>query len=209
MAPAATAHDSSAAPVADERAVLPGDDLLPAARAQVTHHVDIDAPPAEVWPWLVQMGRRRGGWYSWDLLDNGGVPSADRIFPELQKLAVGDVLPIKATGPDGMTVVLLDPPRALVLGDPSLLPGRPKPDRGVPRATWAFSLQPLGDAATHLVVRVRAEYEPSLGAALLRHVVGALHELMQRKQLRTLKQRVEDRRRRPVSFQPLESASRR
>ena len=49
---------------------LPGDDLLPLARAEVTHHVDIQAPPEKVWPWLVQMGRRRGGWYSWDLLDN-------------------------------------------------------------------------------------------------------------------------------------------
>jgi len=71
----------------DERWALAGDDFLPAARAQMTHHVDIEAPPAEVWPWLVQMGRRRGGWYSWDLLDNGGAPSADRIIPALQKLA--------------------------------------------------------------------------------------------------------------------------
>src|SRR5689334_5036036 len=93
-------------------AMLPGDDLLPAARAQVTHHIDIQAAPDRVWPWLVQMGRGRAGWYSWDRLDNGGVPSADRIIPALQTLAVGDILPIKPNSPDGMAVLVLDPPRA-------------------------------------------------------------------------------------------------
>jgi hypothetical protein len=170
---------------------LAGDDILPAARAQVTHHVDIAAPPAALWPWLVQMGRRRGGWYSWDFLDNGGVASADRIIPALQHLAVGDILPIKPKGSDGFAVLVLDPPRALVLGDPSLLPGRPRPAVGAPRATWAFSLEPIGDAATHLAVRVRVEYKPSLLTALLRPIVWIVHEVMERKQLRTLKRRAE------------------
>jgi hypothetical protein len=173
------------------RPSLPGDELLMAARAEVTHQVDIQAPPEKVWPWLVQMGRRRGGWYSWDLFDNGGARSADRIVPELQKLAVGDVLPIKAEGSEGFTVLILDPPRALILGDPSLLPGRVRPDPHAPRATWAFVLEPLGAAATRLRVRVRAEYGRSLAASLLRPLVGALHEVMERKQLRTLKERVE------------------
>jgi len=173
------------------RPSLPGDDLLPDARAEVTHEVDIETPPEKLWPWLVQMGRRRGGWYSWDLLDNGGVPSADRIVPELQKLAVGDILPIKAKGSDGFAVLLLDPPRALVLGDPSLLPGRTRSDPHAARATWAFALEPQGPAATRLRVRVRAEYERSLAASLLRPLVVALHEVMERKQLRTLKERVE------------------
>lgn len=170
---------------------LPGDDFLPAARVEVTHHVDIQAPPEKVWPWLVQMGRRRGGWYSWDLLDNGGVRSADRIVPELQNLAVGDVLPIKAKGSEGFTVLVLEPPRALVLGDASLLPGRTRPDPHAPRATWAFLLEPLGASATRLRVRVRAEYERTVAASLLRPLVGALHGLMERKQLRTIKERVE------------------
>jgi hypothetical protein len=185
--------------VSDDCVALPGDDLLPVARAQVTHHVDIDAPPAEVWPWLVQMGRRRAGWYSWDLLDNGGVESADRIIPALQQVAVGDLLPIKATGPDGFAILCLDPPRALVLGDPSLLPGRAKPGAAAPRATWAFALQPSGGASTRLVVRVRVEHRASLTAALLRRVVLIAHEVMERKQLRTLKQRVETERRRHLA----------
>ena len=54
---------------------------------------DIAAPPERVWPWRVQMGAGRAGWYSYDRIDNGGRPSADRIVPELQRLAVGDVMP--------------------------------------------------------------------------------------------------------------------
>lgn len=175
----------------DEHRTLAGDAFLPAARAQVTHRVDIEAPASKVWPWLVQMGRRRGGWYSWDRLDNGGVPSADRIIPELQVLAVGDILPVKPSGSDGFAVLALEPQRALVLGDPSLLPGREGPGSGAPRATWAFSLEPNGERATRLLVRVRVEYAPSLMTSVLRPLVSGLHEVMERKQLRTLKQRAE------------------
>jgi pimeloyl-ACP methyl ester carboxylesterase len=173
------------------RQSLRGDDLLPAARAEVTHHVDIEAPASNVWPWLVQMGRRRGGWYSWDLLDNGGVPSASRIVPELQKLAVGDILPVKAKGSDGFAVLVIDPQRALVLGDPSLLPDGTRSAPHAPRATWAFVLEPLSAARTRVHVRVRAEYERGLASSLLRPLVTALHDVMERKQLRTLKQRAE------------------
>jgi len=173
-----------------EHGILAGDALLPKARFQRTHYVDIDAPPEAVWPWLVQMGRRRGGWYSWDLLDNGGTPSVGRIVPELQTLAVGDILPIKAQGPDGFSVLVLDPPRALVLGDASLLAEREGPHDITPRGTWAFSLERRG-GATRLVVRVRVEYEPSSITALLRPLVSGLHELMEQKQLRTLKRLVE------------------
>lgn len=175
----------------DDRSLIAGDDLLPAARAQVTHHVDIEAPPEQVWPWLVQMGRGRGGWYSWDLLDNGGVRSAERIIPALQKIAVGDILPVKPNSSEGFAVLVLDPPRALVVGDPSLLIESGARGMGAPRATWSFSLEPIGDTATHLVVRVRAEYEPTAKIAVLRPIVVALHEVMERKQLRTLKQRAE------------------
>lgn len=91
---------------------LPGDEFLPAARAEATHEIDIAAPPASVWPWLVQMGRGRGGWYSYDLLDNGGEPSADRIIPELQHLAVGDLIRMTPTDDGGVAVLVLEPPRA-------------------------------------------------------------------------------------------------
>ena len=58
---------------------FPGADLVPGGVRTATMAVTIDAPPSRAWPWLVQMGTDRGGWYSWDLLDNFGRPSADRI----------------------------------------------------------------------------------------------------------------------------------
>lgn len=148
----------------DDHSVLPGDDILPDARVQVTHRIDIEAPPAKVWPWLAQMGR-----------------------------AVGDVLPMKTKGEDGLAMLVVDPPRALVLGDLSLLPGRPSHPPNTPRVTWAFSLEPIGSTATHLVVRVRVEYQPSTMIGLLRPLVAGVHELMEGKQLRTIKQRAEAR----------------
>ena len=94
---------------------IEGDDILADPRAQLTHAAVIDAPPVDVWPWLLQMGCQRGGWYSWDILDNGGVRSADRIIPELQHLAVGDVLPARPVGGEGFKVLRIVPERALVL----------------------------------------------------------------------------------------------
>ena len=80
-------------PLADEeRRALPGDALLPAAKGRWTHAITIQASPAEIWPWLVQMGCRRGGWYSYDGLGNGSAPSAARIQSELQEIAVGDLM---------------------------------------------------------------------------------------------------------------------
>src|SRR5512132_3328397 len=77
--------------------VLPGDDLVPGAEAIDTRGVDIAAPPSQVWPWLVQMGYGRAGWYSYDELDTNQ-PSVERIVPELQTLDIGDVVPTHPGG---------------------------------------------------------------------------------------------------------------
>jgi proline iminopeptidase len=66
------------------REPYPGADLIPGGQRGATMAVTIDAPPSRVWPWLVQMGCDRAGWHSWDRLDNGGVPSAERVHPEWQ-----------------------------------------------------------------------------------------------------------------------------
>lgn len=78
---------------------MPGDGLVPRPLFNATRAVTIDAPPELVWPWIAQMGGyTRAGWYSLDRLDNGGRRSADRIVPELQDLAVGDVMPTMRDG---------------------------------------------------------------------------------------------------------------
>jgi len=66
---------------------LPGDDLVPEACGSSTHAISIRADSERVWPWLIQMGCGRAGWYSYDPLDNGGTPSAQQIVPELRKLS--------------------------------------------------------------------------------------------------------------------------
>lgn len=183
---------------ADAARVLPGDDILAQARASFTDVCTIEAPVREVWPWLVQMGCRRAGWYSLDQLDNGGVPSADHIVPELQHIAVGDVLPATPRGNDGFPVLRVEPERVLVLGSPGLAAtGVPSAQRGMLGAkyvmTWAFVLEPIGDAATRLSVRVRGDYEPNLKNQVATPVLGLVHGIMEHEQLRNLKLRAESR----------------
>jgi hypothetical protein len=128
-------------------AQLPGDELVAEPVVQTDHAVTIDAPPSAVWPWLVQMGWGRGGWYTarWvdRLLFPANGPSAERIDPHLQQVAVGTFIP---DGPPetecGLTVVRLAPERALVLRSNSHLPLSWR-ERARLDWTWAFVLTPL------------------------------------------------------------------
>ena len=178
-----------------EPGAIAGDDLLPTARYQRTHLRLLQATPAQVWPWLVQMGCRRAGWYSFDKLDNGGVRSAERIIPELQKIEEGDIIPATPADDGGFAVLRVERERALVLGSPRLLPkGAPPGLKWVPTdSTWAFQLEPVGPEATQLTVRVRAVYAPTLRNGLMRIAVSAAHEIMEAEQLRNLKRRAETR----------------
>ena len=90
----------------------PGAELVPDGERSGAMAVTIDAPPNQVWPWLVQMGGDRGGWYSWDHLDNAGRPSARAVHPEWQDLAVGDYVKYwtRRHGPvDAWEVAALEP----------------------------------------------------------------------------------------------------
>jgi hypothetical protein len=91
-------------------AAMPGDGEVPDPQLAATRAVTIDAPPAAVWPWLVQIGYHRAGWYAYDLFDNDDIPSAETILPEFQHLEVGQVI-----GEEGMTVRQIERDRHLVL----------------------------------------------------------------------------------------------
>jgi len=111
----------------ERRASLPGDGLVREPTAVTDHAITIDAPPERVWPWLVQMGWGRGGWYTarWvdRLLFPANGPSAERLVPELQRLAVGDRVPDGAPEAECAFVVeRLEPGRALVLRSTTHLP---------------------------------------------------------------------------------------
>lgn len=176
---------------------LPGDELLPRARFQVTHGITINAAPEAIWPWLVQMGGRRAGWYSYDWLDNAGVLSADHIIPELQHLNVGDVLPGTPRTDEGFVVERLEPPRILVLSSYTdlttrrALPLRAPPPKRFFRVSWAFVHEPLGSRTTRLHVRARVELAPEWLLPVAEALAAPIHNFMESRQLRNLKRLAE------------------
>ncbi|GAA3938990.1 hypothetical protein GCM10023085_20560 [Actinomadura viridis] len=178
-------------------AVYPGDSAIPEADSQSTMATTLPAPPEAVWPWLVQMGCDRAGWYSWDRLDNGGRPSAERIVPEWQDLAAGDRVDSAPSGATYFTVAELDAPRTLVLRSDLEIPtGRPfDPGRPYPRAytqgVWGFHLTPLPDGRTRLVVRTRGYGRPRPADWIAGFLLGEpAHLIMQLRQFRNLARRV-------------------
>lgn len=98
---------------------LPGDGLVAKADYVATRAITIDAPPHQVWPWLVQIGSGRAGWYTYDRLDNAGMPSATEILPQLQQLAVGDLIPMVAGKDIGLRVKELEPIERTEPGPPT------------------------------------------------------------------------------------------
>jgi hypothetical protein len=181
----------------EETRHLAGDELLPDASAQITHGVTIAAPPDAIWPWLVQMGCRRAGFYSIDAIDNDAIRSAREVHPELQRLKVGDVVPSTPEGEDGFEVLALVPERELVLG--GLYDADAKRQRAfdAPRpehfwqGTWAFVLEPLDAGSTRLHVRARASF-PQIGR-FNAEWIRPVHHMMQGAQLRHLAARAEGR----------------
>jgi hypothetical protein len=179
---------------------FPGDHFVPQPRLEATHAVTIQAPPEQVWPWLVQMGQGRGGLYSYDWLENAAglnIHSADHILPEYQNLKVGDVIPLEPGG-DGPPVVILEPNRALVMagradahseGAFALKNGDPNAYFSV---SWGFYLEDAGDQTTRLIERFRLDWNPTLANNV---AFGFFLEpaafLMERKMLLGIKERVE------------------
>jgi proline iminopeptidase len=166
----------------ESRRELPGDDLLPEAKGKWTNAITIRARASDIWPWLVQMGCRRGGWYSYDGLDNGGVPSAERIVAELQHVARGDLFPWTPDANDGFIVKAVEPGRVLVLGG----------DAGsLYQVIWAFILEPLDESRTRLLTRAAANYERRSVGLGLRLTGHPMHFAMQRRQLLNVRRRAE------------------
>jgi len=151
---------------------MPGDDLIPDA-ATTTRAITIAAPPEQVWPWLVQLGYGRAGWYSYDWIDNDGQPSADRIIPELQQLQVGDqILMLPGMGP---RVREVEPNRSFVAGDQKA-------------GVWCLALYPA-QGGCRLVSRWRVDWPLAPAAAfwILLSDPGAF--IMERKMLKGIRSR--------------------
>lgn len=166
---------------------LPGDELVANPIGSVTHAITIQRSPHEVWPWLAQMGAGRAGWYSYDLVDNGGRRSAERILPELQSIAVGTLFPAVPGATDAFSVLQYEAERSLVLGW--------VPEAGsAPVTTWALVLEEPEPGRTRLIERgrVRSPYRPyGLPEWLAKRLATLAHALMVRKHLSGIARRAE------------------
>lgn len=128
---------------------MPGDEIVSRPTFVATRAVTVNARPADIWPWLVQMGFGRAGWYSYDLLDNLGRHSSERILTGYQDLQLGGVVPL-GPGERGMRVKDFSPGEWMIWWDPK--------KRG---STWAWGLYPVADEETRLITRVRNDYTAS------------------------------------------------
>lgn len=126
---------------------LPGDDIVKRPHFKATRAVTIQAPPAEVWLWLLQIGSARGGWYSLDWLDNGGQPSTWEILPTFQKIEPGYFVPFTPNQKNGMWVKEFREFAYILWWD----------KQG--NATWGWYLEGLADHQTRLITRLRTTYD--------------------------------------------------
>jgi hypothetical protein len=165
---------------AEASQAMPGDDLVPVSHFTATRAITIEARPCDVWPWLAQAGYGRGGFYSYDLIDNLGRPSATSVLPQWQRAQAGDVAAPMAGHPAPSTSFLVadaEPDTYLVWA---------KPD-----SAWAWTLTPLAPGRTRLVTRLRQRYRPT-PAGLLTVVLAEFGDFaMMRKMLLGIKSRAE------------------
>jgi proline iminopeptidase len=176
--------------------LFPGADLIPGGVRSGTMAITIEAPPADVWAWLVQMGYDRAGWYSWDRLDNWGRSSSERIHPEWQKLSIGDHLSAMPDNSMGWEVAALEPQRFLGLRasvDKQCRPFDPKGTRpsSYSDSLWAFQLKELPGNRTRLVVSGYWAVQPPWLRPIVNIFLEPAHWIMQVRQFANLKRRAE------------------
>ena len=157
------------------RRAMPGDALLRENAPSTTRAVAIDASPEVVFPWLLQIGYGRGGWYSYDWIDNDGKPSVERIDPALQRLAVGDRIEmLPGLGPVVREIV---PNHHIVSGGE--------------RDSWCLLVEPTPDRRTRLISRWRQDWPKSAGTYVWIALTDPGAFLMEQKMLRRIQQLAE------------------
>lgn len=170
---------------------LPGDEVKPDAGIEVTHAVTIDALAPEIWKWLIQIGQGRGGFFSYDCLENLfglDIHNVEEIKPELQTLKVGDFIRSAHKGwlggkfddKAGWFVVRMQPNEALVLRDE------------IERGSWSFVLKPINENETRLIVRARGKKPRKLTTKLFHYgLFEPAHFIMERRMLLKIKELAE------------------
>lgn len=170
---------------------LPGDEVKPDAGINITHAITIDAPPEAVWRWLIQIGQGRGGFFSYDWIENLfdlEIHNVYEVKRELQELKIGDFVRAAHKGwlggrfddKAGWFVTDLEPNRHLVLRDKIEL------------GSWSFILRPLPDNKTRFIIRARGDRPASLLRWMFHlSVFEPAHFIMERKMMLTLKELAE------------------
>ena len=163
------------------RGSMPGDDLVPQASFAATRAVTIAAPPQQVWPWIVQVGYKRAGFYSYALLDNAGHESPSTVLEEFQDPQVGDWMPMSGTVNETTAFRV----KALATNEWLLWE---KPD-----SMWSWRLTPLPGGQTRLVTRLKQYYRwESPAMALFTLVLLEFGDFpMMRRMLKGIKVRAE------------------
>jgi hypothetical protein len=150
-----------------------------------TRAVTIEGTPEEIWPWLLQLGYGRAGFYGYDLIENPGggrgIRSAETILPDLQQLAVGDDMPISFAS--SMVVYALEPNRSMVWVDAS------EP----PTSMFSWGLTPVDENRTRLINRFYFRHHWTKPVIVLELFTDFADPVAVRKVLLGVKDRVEGR----------------
>ena len=171
---------SLGATAAEVAGAMPGDELVTISHFTATRAITINAAAQDVWPWLMQVGYRRAGYYSYDLLDNLGRPSATTILPQWQQVHLGDVAAPMTDPPTPETsfrVAAIEPPTSVVWA---------KED-----SSWAWTLAAMPSGATRLVTRFKQRYRPRPAVPLTIVLAEFGDFAMMRRMLLGIKQRAE------------------
>lgn len=181
---------------------LPGDEFVPQPRRMATRAVTIDAPPEKVWPWIIQMGYKRAGWYTYDWFykltksaDFVDGHSANRIIPELQDVKVGDVIMINSAV--GYTIMDMESPKYLVeLARIDTKTGKFFELKDTPddymNGTWVYYLKPLEGGKTRLIVRAYSDFKGTIGTVSSVGPMDFAAFIMFRKMMLGVKKRAEN-----------------
>ncbi|MBG0568683.1 hypothetical protein [Actinoplanes aureus] len=184
-------HRTWGATPAEVTAAMPGDDLLPRAQYRSTRAITIAVPPGQVWPWLVQVGCGRAGWYADDLLDNFARPSARRIISDLQDLQVGQWLPY-GPKPAERTSFIVDS-----FDQPHWMLWRSR------ARSWVWRLIPLADGRTRLISRLNTFYDWRCPGTLVTVLLMEFGDYaMMRRMLRGIRDRAEAEQQRSAQAAP-------
>ena len=179
---------------AEAHATLPGDELFPAYAGEATHAITIHASPEHVWPWLMQIGQDRSGFYSYTLLENLAgcdMPDVERLVPDWRPRTAGETVwfatPKRFGGQARMLAAIVQPQRSFAMV--SAKDWRTLQSGGrAEEALWSFTLQPQGDGTTRLIARLRGGQPPGLAARTIGRLFWEpMHFIMEQKMLRTIR----------------------